>query len=93
MSKERLFTDKMYLVHKTTGKRFVLGWHARSGWMPDLLQTSGPLQNSGQEYVNLLSRFFHDTYNQKNCTLKNYDHFKIDSKEYTIEYQSDVEKS
>lgn len=89
MSTEKLLTDKMYLVHTTTGKRFHVATQYRSGWCVEVLQCAARGIPIGDQYINLLASFFCDTYNQKNDTLKSYDHFKTDSKEYKIEYESD----
>lgn len=82
MTKENLPTDKMYLVHKPTGKRFLLAWHARSGWMVEVLQFPSR-KDIEKQYLNQLSKLFNE------CYANNYEEFQKNATAWAVRFESD----
>ncbi len=79
MTKEKLFTDKMFLVHTPTGKRFRLAQHWRSGWVVSAWEQKDTEKN----YVDSLQEFFEKIYGS-------YEEFQTNSKDFVLEFESDI---
>ena len=79
--KQKPFTDKMYLAHKPTGKRFCLAQHWRTGWCV----SSWEHPDTEKKYVNALDRLFVESYT-------NHKEFELNSKEWSLEFDSDTKK-